>query len=186
MDILNKILEGGHIPAGTPGFDKIGQIVSENTMLEQDFNYNSHTNEERREILSKITRQEIDPTTQIAVPFHTDFGPHIFLGKHCFINKNSMFVDLGGVYFGDYVLVGPNVTFASLNHTIDPEHRWEINSASVHIGDNVWIGANATILPGVHIGKNAIVGAGSVVTKDVAENTIFAGSPARFLKTVTD
>lgn len=184
MDILEKILQGGHIPAGTPGFDKIASIVKKNAALEQDLNYNPHTSEEQHELLEKILEQEIDSKTQIALPFHTDFGPHIFLGKGCFINKNAMFVDLGGVYFGDRVLVGPNVTFASLNHTLDPEHRWEINSGAIHIGDNVWIGANVTILAGVTIGKNAVIGAGSVVTKDVEANTVSVGSPAHFLKNV--
>lgn len=184
MDILDKILKGGHIPPETPGFDKIAQIIEENTLLEQDLNCNPHTDKEKRQIISKITRQEVDSTTQVSIPFHTDFGPHIFLGKHCFINRNSMFVDLGGVYFGDHVLVGPNVTFTSLNHTLDPEHRWEINSASVHVEDNVWIGASVTILPGVTIGKNAILGAGSVVTKDVMPNTVVVGSPARLLRKI--
>lgn len=184
MDILERILKGGHIPPETKGFDKISQIIAKNNKLEQDLNCNPHTRKEQLKILSKITQQDIDKTNQIALPFHTDFGPHIFFGKKCFINKNSMFVDLGGVYFGDHVLVGPNVTFASLNHTLEPSHRWEINSASVHIGDNAWIGANATILPGVHVGKNAIVGAGSVVTKDVKPNTVVAGNPAHFLKNV--
>lgn len=184
MTILEKILQGGHIPAGTPGFDQIAAIVKKNASLEQELNYNQHTSQEQHQLLEQIMSKEIDSTTQVALPFHTDFGQHIFLGKHCFINKNSMFVDLGGVYFGDHVLVGPNVTFASLNHTLDPEHRWEINSDAIHIDNNVWIGANVTILPGVTIGENAVIGAGSVVTKNVEANTVSVGAPAHFLKNV--
>lgn len=182
MDIFQKILKGGHIPSDTPGFDKVAKIIAQNVDFEQDYNYHPHTDKEHHQILEQITHQQIDPSTKVTVPFHTDFGPHIFFGKHCFINKNSMFVDLGGIYFGDNVLVGPNVTFASLNHTLDPSHRWEINSAAVHIGDNVWIGASVTILPGVTVGKNAVIGAGAVVTKDIPANTVAVGNPAHVIK----
>lgn len=118
MEILKRILQGGHIPPDKEGFAGIAKIIAKNAELEQDLNCNHHTDAKKRELLSEILQQEIDTTTSISLPFHTDFGPHIFLGKHDFINKNSMFVDLGGVYFGDNVLVGPNVTFASLNHTV--------------------------------------------------------------------
>ncbi|CAM2734735.1 DapH/DapD/GlmU-related protein [Fructilactobacillus fructivorans] len=184
MDILERLLKGAHVSAADPGFEKVSAIIDKNSLLEQDLNCNRHTHAEQHQLLEKIMQQKIDPTTQVSLPFHTDFGPHIFLGKNCFINKNSMFVDLGGVYFGNHILVGPNVTFTSLNHTLDPTHRWDVNSASVHIEDNVWIGADVTILPGVTVGKNAVIGAGSVVTKDVKANTVVVGSPAHFLKAI--
>ena len=88
------------------------------------------------------------------------------------------FQDQGGIFIGDGSLIGHNVVLATLNHAMSPEDRASMIPAPIRIGKRVWIGANATVLPGVTIGDGAIVAAGAVVTKDVPENIVVAGVPA--------
>lgn len=117
-------------------------------------------------------------------PFYTDCGKNLHIGKNVFINSGCRFQDQGGITIGDGALIGHNVVMATLNHSEDPETRGNLHPAPIHIGRNVWIGASATILPGVTIGDGAIVGAGSVVTRDVPENMIATGVLARILRSV--
>ena len=93
-------------------------------------------------------------------------------------------MDLGGIELEDHVLIGPDVKILSVNHPLDPEKRRGVNLKRVKIKRNAWIGAGATICPGVTIGENAVIGAGSVVTKDVEDNSVYAGVPARFIKKI--
>lgn len=116
--------------------------------------------------------------------FITDFGKNIHLGENVFINAGCKFQDQGGIYIGDNVLIGHNVVLATLNHDENPERRGNLIPGAINIGDNVWIGSNATILAGVSIGDGAIIAAGAVVTKDVDENTIVAGVPAKYIRDV--
>lgn len=116
--------------------------------------------------------------------FYTDCGKNLHIGKNVFINSGCRFQDQGGITIGDGALIGHNVVMATLNHSEDPETRGNLHPAPIHIGRNVWIGASATILSGVTIGDGAIVGAGSVVTRDVPENMIVTGVPARILRSV--
>ena len=101
-----------------------------------------------------------------------------------FINSGCRFQDQGGITIGDNVLIGHNVVIATLNHNIQPEKRANLIPAPVKIGSGVWIGSGAVILPGVTIGDNAVIGAGAVVTKDVPENTVVAGTPAKVMQTI--
>ncbi|MBM6839897.1 sugar O-acetyltransferase, partial [Clostridium saudiense] len=95
-----------------------------------------------------------------------------------------MFVDLGGIELEDNVLIGPEVKILSVNHPIDSRNRRGVILKSVKIKRNAWIGAGAIICPGVTIGENSVIGAGSVVTKDVADNCVYAGVPAKFIKKI--
>ena len=108
----------------------------------------------------------------------------IKVGKNVFINACCKFQDQGGITIGNGVLIGHNVTLATLNHDERPQYRQNIFPKPINIGDNVWIGSNATILSGVTIGDGAIVGANALVTKDVPKNTIVAGIPAKILRQV--
>jgi acetyltransferase-like isoleucine patch superfamily enzyme len=117
-------------------------------------------------------------------PFNTDCGKNLTIGKRVFINSGCKFQDQGGISIGDDVLIGHNVVIATLNHSFDPEHRGDLVPRRVQIGNKVWIGANATILPGIKIGDGAIIAAGAVVTKDVAPLTVVGGVPAKLIKTV--
>ena len=101
-----------------------------------------------------------------------------------FINAGCQFQDQGGIWIGDDVLMGPQTVISTLNHVLNPDDRASMWASPVRIGDKVWIGAHATILPGVTIGEGAIVGAGAVVTKNVPPRTIVGGVPAKVLKTI--
>jgi acetyltransferase-like isoleucine patch superfamily enzyme len=120
----------------------------------------------------------------IFAPFHTNFGRHIKLGKNVFINHACSFLDLGGIVIEDDVLIGPKVNLITENHPVEPSQRKMLDLRSILVKRNAWIGAGATILPGVTIGENSIVAAGAVVNKDVPANTIVGGIPAKILKTM--
>jgi acetyltransferase-like isoleucine patch superfamily enzyme len=117
-------------------------------------------------------------------PFHTDCGKNITIGQRVFINSGCHFQDQGGINIDDGSLIGHNVVLATLNHDQNPGERASMHPAPVIIGKNVWIGSNSTILPGVTIGNGAIIAAGAVVNKDVPENTVVGGIPAKKIKDI--
>lgn len=144
----------------------------------------STTIDEMRERLGEIIGTPIDKSTTVFVPFHTNFGRHIRIGKNVFINHACSFLDLGGITIEDDVQIGPRVSVITENHSVDPSKRKHLELKSVHIKRNVWIGAGATILPCVTVGENAIIAAGAVVNKDVPANTIVGGVPAKILRKI--
>lgn len=116
-----------------------------------------------------------------------DYGVNTHVGAGCFFNFGCVFLDVAPIRFGDGVLVGPRVQFLTPTHPLNPVDRadlWE-GGLPITVGDNVWIGGGAIILPGVTIGENAVVGAGAVVSKDVPANAVVVGNPARVIKTVS-
>ncbi|EGQ9330240.1 sugar O-acetyltransferase [Vibrio vulnificus] len=125
-----------------------------------------------------------DQTTQLNGSFFCDYGYNIEVGKNFYMNTNGVILDCGKVIIGDYVMIGPNVTLCTAGHPIDAATRYtyEEFAKPIYIADKVWIGVNVVVLPGVSIGFGAVVGAGSVVTKDVPENTVVIGNPARVVK----
>ncbi|WP_277679070.1 DapH/DapD/GlmU-related protein [Gracilibacillus dipsosauri] len=147
-------------------------------------NTSYHSKEEIVDIFSELTGSKVDPSFMCFPPFYTDFGKNITIGKNVFFNTGCSFQDRGGITIGDGTLIGMNVTIATLNHGLSLESRSTTYPSPVTIGENVWIGSSATILPGVHIGNNAVVAAGAVVTKDVSEDSVVAGVPAKVVKRV--
>ncbi len=182
-DIFSRLRAGGVIPFSDPEYPKIFEAVSNTINLSVALNASSNVNQ-IRERLSTIIGQQIDESTTIFTPFHTNFGKHIQIGKNVFINHACTFLDLGGIIIEDDVLIGPKVSIITENHPVNPSMRKMLDVKSVIIQRNAWIGANATILPGVTIGENSVVAAGSVVTKDVLANTVVAGIPAKFIKSI--
>jgi len=144
----------------------------------------STTIDEMRERLSEIMDSKIDKSTTVFVPFHTNFGKHINIGKNVFINHACSFLDLGGITIEDDVLIGPRVNLITENHPVDPTKRKYLDLKAILIKRNAWIGAGATILPGVTVGENSIVAAGAVVNKDVPDNSIVGGIPAKLLRSI--
>lgn len=181
MDIFRKMLAGGIIDKDDPDLLQLWKQVSQTIALSAALNTATNINQIRAQ-LSKIIGSSIASTTIVFVPFHTNFGKHTTIGKNVFINHGCSFLDLGGITIEDDVLIGPKVSLITENHPVDPNNRKSLDLAKIVIKKNAWIGAGAIILPGVTVGENAIVAAGAVVNKDVADNTIVAGVPAKQIK----
>lgn len=165
-------------------FKDINSTLERTAKLATDLNIGYKNPKEIRKVLEDITENKIDESTTVLLPFNTDFGARIKLGKDIFINKCCMFVDLGGIELEDNVLIGPEVKILSVNHPLDPSKRRDVILKSVKVKKNAWVGAGSTICPGVTIGENSVIAAGSVVTKDVPDNTVYGGVPAKFIKKV--
>ncbi len=156
------------------------------TMRQKIWKFNN-LNPSKTDELTALFRSIVEDCGEnfhINQPFRCDYGCNIHIGNNFFANFNLTILDEARVTIGDNVFIGPNVSIYTACHPIDPATRntgveW---AEAVTIGHNVWIGGDATILPGVTIGDNCVVGAGSVVTKDVAANTVVAGNPARLIK----
>ena len=132
---------------------------------------------------SELIGKPVGERFMIIPPFSTDCGLNTQIGANVFINQGCHFMDMGGITIGDDVMIGPKVNLVSSGHPVDPATRRRgIVSKPIAIGNNVWIGVAATILPGVSIGDNAVIAAGAVVSRNVPANTIAAGVPARVLK----
>lgn len=116
-------------------------------------------------------------------PFYCDYGSHIKVGKNFFANYNCTLIDVARITIGNNCKLAPNVAIYTAGHPIHPDTRnslYEYGKA-VTIGDNVWVGGNTVICPGVHIGSNVVIGAGSVVTRDIPDWCVAAGNPCRVL-----
>ena len=141
------------------------------------------TEELIRSILGKTGKN-----VKINPPFHCDYGYNIEVGDNFFANYNLIILDVAKVKIGDNAQIAPNVSIYTAGHPIHPDSR---NSGyeygiDVTIGNNVWIGGNAVIMPGVTIGDNVVIGAGSVVTKDLPDNVIAVGNPCKIVREITE
>lgn len=147
---------------------------------------NTETNREERSKICKEIFGSFGKSTVLS-PFRCDYGENIFIGDKSFINFNVSMIDLGKIKIGNRVLIGPGTGLFTAIHPTDPEIRATgiEKGVDITIEDDVWIGGNATILPGVTIGKGSIIGAGSVVTKDIPKMTIAVGNPAKVIREIT-
>lgn len=164
--------------------DFFRQLCQDTRQIEMELNSTYHTPEEIVEIMTRLTRRQVDSTFRLFPPFTADFGKNISFGKNVFINAGCHFQDQGGIYIGDGVLIGHNVVLATANHALEPSKSRKLNYKPIIIRDNVWIGSNAVILQGVTVGEWAVVAAGAVVTKDVEPYTVVGGIPAKFIRKV--
>lgn len=156
--------------------------------LIHEFNRLPPDEEDRAEELLKKLLGKMGRDAWINAPFHCDYGYNIEVGDNFFANYGLTILDVGKVVIGDNAQIAPNVSIYTAGHPVHPDSR---NSGyeygiPVTIGDNVWIGGNVVILPGVAIGDSAVIGAGSVVTKDVPPWTIAAGNPCRVIRKITE
>lgn len=187
---LNEFLEylnsGKTVKAGSEAHLKMHDVSKEAMKLTAQINTGYREPEALRSLFSELIGKPVDETFTLFPPFYTDCGKNITVGKQVFINMGCKFQDQGGIFIDDGALIGHNVVLATLNHAKSPEERGDMIPAAIHIGKKVWIGANATILPGVTIGDGAIIAAGAVVSKDVPQNTIAVGVPAKIIKKIEE
>ena len=143
------------------------------------------------EAIRAIVRQlfgKSDETTFINPPFYCDYGTNIEVGKNFFANYNCVILDNAKVTFGDNCMLAPNVAIYTAGHALHPDMR---NNGCeygipITVGDNVWLGGNVVLCPGVHIGSNVVIGAGSVVTRDIPDWSLATGNPCRVIRAITE
>ena len=183
-DVIDGFREGAEENAERDAY--ANELFQEAVRMGMELNTKYHTPEELREIMGRLIGKKVDSSFRMFLPFYTDFGKNITIGKDVFINSGCHFQDQGGIEIGDGVLIGHNVVLATINHDLNPKENRKNHYAPIKIGAHVWIGSNATILPGVTVGDYAVVAAGAVVTRDVPAMTVVGGVPAKVLKVVKE
>lgn len=179
---LEHLNSGKTVQGGSEPHLFMHGVSQEALRITAEINGGYHEPSELRALFSQLIGQPVDESFGLFPPFYSDCGKNIHIGKHVFINMGCKFQDQGGIYIDDGTLIGHNVVLATLNHARSPQDRSSMIPAPIHIGKNVWIGSNATVLPGVTIGDGAIVAAGAVVTRDVPENAVVGGTPAKIIR----
>ena len=181
-DVINSYFDDAQ---STPDIEAFADtLYQEAIKITMEMNNSYHTPEELQEMMSRLIGKRVDDTFRLFPPFYTDFGKNITIGKNVFINSGCHFQDQGGIVIGDGALIGHNVVLATINHALAPSENRRNYYAPIKIGNNVWIGSNATVLPGVTIGEWSVVAAGAVVSKDIPPYTVVGGVPAKVLKKI--
>lgn len=150
------------------------------------FNATIETEDKKRTELLKELFGSTGENMKIEPDFRCDYGYNLHVGENFFANFNCVFLDVCEIRIGDNCMIAPGVHIYTATHSVNPKDR---NSGTeygipVTIGDNVWIGGQAVINPGVNIGDNVVIASGAVVTKDVPANMIVGGNPARIIKEI--
>lgn len=184
-NVFQRMQAGETVPFDDPQYYQVGEIARRTTKLLTEFNVTADI-EKVRELWGEISGTPLDDTTVIQIPFYINLGRFTSIGKNVYINHACSFLDMGSITIEDDVLIGPKVNLSTEAHPVNPAERKALTVKPIVIKQNAWIGANATILPGVTVGKNSIVAAGAVVSKDVPENTIVAGIPAKVIKEIVE
>ena len=177
--------------SGNINFPTDESLVKEQTKcLEKlyDFNLTRPSEGEKREKLLRELLGCLGENCYVEPPLRANWGCNTHFGNDVYANFNLTLVDDTDIYVGNHVMFGPNVTIATAGHTIEPNLRRKQAQFNlpVHIGDNVWIGAGAVVLPGVSIGENSVIGAGSIVTKDIPANCVAYGNPCRVIREINE
>ena len=162
------------------------RLIAEDLCFELNSTRPSKT-EDRNAILNQLI-PSLGKNCTILSPFITDYGCCCSIGHDTFINHNAYLMDGGGITIGHHCFIGPNCGMYTATHPALAEERNQglEKALPIVIGDNCWIGADVTILPGVTIGSNTIIGAKSVVTKDIPDHVIALGNPCRVLRPITE
>ena len=152
------------------------------------FNQTRPKETERKEDLLKQLLPHKGEHVTILAPFYTDYGYNCRIGEETFLNHNAYLMDGAPITIGKHCFIGPNCGMYTANHPLvaDERNPGLEQARPITIGDNVWIGADVTILPGVTIGEGSVIGAKSVVTKDIPPNVIALGNPCRVLRAITE
>ncbi len=181
--VFQRLLQGEAISPNDPEAYKMREAsyITKKILLQMN---NTSEPSEIRHFLSQITECEIDESVSVFTPLYINYGKNTKIGKNVFINFDCTFLDLGGITIEDNVMLAPKVCLLSEVHPISAKDRQTLRTGKIHIKKNAWIGANATIMQGVTIGENSVVAAGAVVSKDVPDNTIVGGIPAKIIKKI--
>lgn len=171
-----------------PGRDGLADIFRECRRKIYDYNNSSPGDDAGRDRLIRQILGKCGGKVVIEPPFHCDYGIHIQVGKNFYANFNCVILDAARVIIGDNVMFAPNVAIYTAGH---PVHWQSRNSGyeygrEIHIGDNVWLGGNAVVNPGVSIGANTVIGSGSVVTHDIPAGVIAAGNPCKTIRLISE
>lgn len=138
----------------------------------------------KAELFEQILGRPLPPRVTIYPPFYTDHGLNLDIAERVFINQGCTFLDYAGIRLAERVMIAPKVTFITGGHPVDPVDRREwLTGGPIDVGENVWIGAGATILPGVRIGRDAVIAAGAVVADDVPAKSLVTGGKATVRRT---
>ena len=181
--IFERLLKGDSVPFNDPDYSKIGSASSITRSLLVKLNMEPDLSK-IRELFSEITASSIDQSTILFPPFQINYGKNTRIGKNVFINFDCTFLDLGGITIEDNVMLAPKVSLLTEGHPVEPSKRQTLTVGSIHVKKNAWIGAGATILQGVTIGENSVVAAGSVVSKNVPDNVVVGGVPAKIINEI--
>lgn len=185
MDVvIERMRNGERIRENDPDFPRLCEEIENTRRLVGELNTGYHSPDGVRILLERIWGQSLDASVRMFPPFYTAFGKTTRVGKGVFINFGCTFLDQGGITLEDGVFIGPGAKILTEAHPEQPEIRHTLQTRPVVIRRKAWIGAGAIVLPGVTVGQNAIVGAGSVVTRDVPDNAVVAGVPAKFIRNI--
>lgn len=184
-DIFEKDLSGELVSPNEPGYEQLIDDIFTTMETAQELATVSVRNQKKvHELMGKILGKNLPETTTVLPPFYIDYGKPVTIGENCFIQQCCTFFGRGGITIGNGVFIGPKCNLITINHDVNPENRSATYGRPIVIEDNVWIGINSTVLPGVRIGYGSIIGAQSVVTHDVPPMTVVAGNPARIIKKI--
>ncbi len=180
-NIFERLQAGEAVPYTDPQHSQISEAAARTTKLLIELNATAET-EKVRQLWGEISGAPLDPSTMIQIPVYINIGQFTRIGKNVYINHLCSMLDMGTITIGDNVLIGPKVNILSEEHPVNPADRSALMVRPVVIKNGAWIGAGATILPGVTVGENSVVAAGAVVNKDVPDNAAVGGIPAKVLK----
>lgn len=172
-----------------PGTPETAEEHARGFEIAQQLNDLGNTDPKKaREIIAQLIHPE-SGSTMIHAPINIEFGTNLRCGNRVFINFNATILAQAPITLGDDVMIGPNCSLITVGHPV-ADHRmrrggWE-QAKPISIGENTWLGANVTVLPGVSIGKQCVVGAGTLVTRDIPDNSLVLGSPGTVVRTLDD
>lgn len=182
LDIFSRDRMGMRIAMTDPEIHRITDVIHGAQKIIAELNAGYHTNREVLAILSRLTGVKVDDSLWLMPPFYTDFGRNIRFGKNVFVNTCCTFMDRGGITIEDKALFAPKVNLITTGHPIDPVLRRDTVSKPIIVKKNAWLGIGASVMPGVVIGENSVVAAHAVVTRNVPDNVIVGGIPAKIIK----
>lgn len=187
IDEMKRLVRSGALYACDNEELVANQLKSLNVLAK--FNRTKPLQQKKREKMLKKMFAEIGDGCYIEPPFHSNWGGNnVHFGNNVYANFNLTLVDDADIYIGDSTMIGPNVTICTAGHPINARLREKVYEFNIpiHIGKNVWIGANAVVLPGVTIGDNSVIGAGSIVTKDIPANVVAFGIPCKVQREINE